>query len=91
MFKNRAKGYFFTFSLIAVVMLSGCIQKAYKPTKTSLELQAIQSTEFETSYKVAFAATLSVFQDLGYFNELSKEELNSAIPKVLMEVDKSQY
>lgn len=66
MFKNRVKDYFVVFSLIAVVMLSGCIQKAYKPTKTSLELQAIQSTEYETSYKVAFAATLSVFQDLGY-------------------------
>jgi len=35
-------------------------------TKTSLELQAIQSREFDTTKKVAFASVLSVFQDLGY-------------------------
>jgi hypothetical protein len=36
------------------------------PEKTSLELQAIQSREFDTDKKTAFAAVLSVFQDLGY-------------------------
>lgn len=34
--------------------------------KTSLELQAFQRKEFETTKKIAFASTLSVFQDLGY-------------------------
>ena len=34
--------------------------------KTSLELLAIQSREFETNKKMAFASVLSVFQDLGY-------------------------
>lgn len=36
------------------------------PTKTSLELQAFQKKSFETSKSVAFASTMSVFQDLGY-------------------------
>ena len=41
----------------------------YKSTKTSLELQSIQSKEFATTKKIAFASTLSVFQDLGYIIE----------------------
>jgi hypothetical protein len=34
--------------------------------KTSLELQAFQAREFETEKSIAFAATMTVFQDLGY-------------------------
>jgi hypothetical protein len=49
--------------------LSGCVQSNYVPTKTGLELQAIQKKEFETKYKIAFASTLSVFQDKGYIIE----------------------
>lgn len=51
--------------LAVVVAIAGC-ETMPKQTKSPLELQAIQSKEFETSKKVAFAATLSVFQDLGY-------------------------
>lgn len=54
-----------TFVLVAVA-LAGCVHQEYKATKTALELQAIQTKEFETSKKIGFAATLSVFQDLGY-------------------------
>ena len=44
---------------------SGC---AIQPQslKSPLELQAIQSKEFQANKKIAFASTLSVFQDLGY-------------------------
>jgi len=52
--------------LAAVVVVSGCETMPKQSTKSPLELQAIQSKEFETSKKIAFAATLSVFQDLGY-------------------------
>jgi len=47
-------------------MLAGCVPSNYVPTKTSLELQAFQTKEFETQKKIAFASTMSVFQDLGY-------------------------
>ncbi len=46
-------------------LLVGCVPNNYKPTKTSLELQAFQSKEFDTQKKIAFASTMSVFQDLG--------------------------
>jgi hypothetical protein len=53
--------------LVLAVMISlvGCAPMPQQ-TKSSLELQAIQSREFETSKKIAFAAVMSVFQDLGY-------------------------
>lgn len=50
----------------SAALLAGCVHQEYRPTKTALELQAIQMREFETSKKIAFAATLTVFQDLGY-------------------------
>lgn len=49
-----------------MAVLSGCVHQEYKPTKSALELQAIQAKEFEISKKIAFASVLSVFQDLGY-------------------------
>jgi hypothetical protein len=53
-------------ALLFIGLIAGCTQQNYKPTKTSLELQSIQKKEFDTSYKIAFASTLSVFQDKGY-------------------------
>lgn len=56
-------------NILAILLLSfiitGC-ETIPKSTKTALELQSIQSKEFETNKKIAFAATLSVFQDVGY-------------------------
>jgi len=53
--------------VLAVAFLaSGCVQKQYVSTKTSLELQSIQTKEFEAPVKAGFGATMSVFQDLGY-------------------------
>jgi hypothetical protein len=51
--------------LSVVILISSCVPPV-KPQKASLELQAFQSKEFETSKKTAFASVLSVFQDLGY-------------------------
>ena len=49
--------------LILILAVAGC---ATPPPKSALELQSIQSKEFETSKKIAFAATMSVLQDSGY-------------------------
>ena len=64
--KNKSTYSFLISLFITAFILSGCINKVYTPTMTSLELQQIQADEFETSYKVGFSATMSVFQDLGY-------------------------
>lgn len=71
--RNSLNGFTLKFSALllfaSIIFFNGCMPQNYKPTKTSLELQAFQAKEFETSKKIAFAATLSVFQDLGYIME----------------------
>jgi len=54
--------------LLANLVLGGflCGCQTGGPQKSSLELQAFQKREFNTSKQTAFASTVSVFQDLGY-------------------------
>lgn len=54
---------FFCF-LFFGIFLVGCA--APPKEKTSLEIQAIQSREFEAGKRTVFNATLSVFQDMGF-------------------------
>jgi len=63
------KAYYLSLTLVGFFVLNGCMPSNYKPTKTGLELQSIQSKEFETTKQVAFASTISVFQDIGYIIE----------------------
>ena len=53
-----------SFPLFVLVALSPHVGRTQQAS--TLELQAIQSREFESSLKVAFTAVLSVFQDLAY-------------------------
>jgi len=68
---------------ISLIMLTavlaftfGCTQKQmnYKQEKTGMQLQAIQKKEFETTYDIAFASTMSVFQDSGYVIEAANKD-----------------
>jgi hypothetical protein len=58
--------------LVGITLLSGCV--APRPQLAPLEIQAIQSREFETAKPTAFAAVLSVFQDLGYIVDSADKE-----------------
>ena len=51
---------------LAALAISGPALAKKKPELTSMELQALQSHEYETSKEVLFASVVSVFQDLGY-------------------------
>ena len=62
------------FLLIAFTALTGCTHTPPKPTPYQskldpLALQQMQTQEFETSKKVLFASTISVFQDSGFVVE----------------------
>ncbi len=60
----------------SVALLSGTPAEAKKkPEMTSLELQALQSHEYETTKEILFASVVSVFLDLGY--QLSNADLPS--------------
>lgn len=50
---------------LVLISTAGCAASP-PPTPTPLELQSLQSREFETSKTAAFAAVMTVFQDLGY-------------------------
>lgn len=50
--------------VMALVFLAGCTPPA--PVLTPLEIQSLQTREFEHDKAVVFASTMSVFQDLGY-------------------------
>lgn len=60
--------------VLICLFLAGCASMDQGPTKSAVELQSIQAKDFETSKKIAFAATLSVFQDLGYIVESASFE-----------------
>jgi len=52
--------------LALIGLLTSCSASPPKTPKTGLQLQAYQASEFTASKRVAFSATLSVFQDLGF-------------------------
>ena len=51
---------------LCAVSLFGCATDPNPRQKTSLEVQAIQAKNFDTTKRVAFNSVLSVLQDLGY-------------------------
>lgn len=48
------------------VLMVGCVPNNQKPQMTPLEIQSLQTREYEADKKVVFASVVSVFQDLGY-------------------------
>ena len=53
-------------SAVVLGVLASACTTTEAPQLTPLELQALQQREFDASKEIAFAATMSVFQDLGY-------------------------
>ncbi|MDR1528509.1 MAG: hypothetical protein LBS22_02915 [Puniceicoccales bacterium] len=46
--------------------MSGCVLVNEPRVPTSVEIQSIQTREFDIPYKIAFASVVDVFQDLGF-------------------------
>lgn len=49
----------------SLLLLAGCVIPQ-QPPPTPLELQALQSRDYDEDKQVAFGSVMSVFQDLGY-------------------------
>lgn len=58
----------------AAVSIAGCGGQPTAPSPTSLEIQAFQKKEFETTKDIAFGSVLSVFQDLGYIIDSANKD-----------------
>ncbi len=52
--------------IILLVFVSGCESTPKQPTLTPLEIQSLQTREYENDMDVVFPSVISVFQDLGY-------------------------
>ncbi|MYG40542.1 MAG: hypothetical protein F4201_07000 [Nitrospira sp. SB0677_bin_15] len=53
--------------IVTAFTISGCVgPQQQKPPMTPLEIQSIQTREYEAPKKITFASVVSVFQDLGY-------------------------
>lgn len=50
----------------AAILFAPAVDAKKKPELTPMEIQALQSHEYETTKEVLFASVVSVFQDLGY-------------------------
>ena len=51
--------------IIALSLVTGCLSPP-KPKMTPLQIQSLQSRQYESSKNIVFASVISVFQDLGY-------------------------
>ncbi|MGQ4807620.1 hypothetical protein NKDENANG_00975 [Candidatus Entotheonellaceae bacterium PAL068K] len=52
-------------AIFLVIFVTGCVTPT-APTLTPLEIQSLQTREYEETKEVVFPSVLSVFQDLGY-------------------------
>jgi len=57
--------------------LAGCVASAKRPEMTSLQIQAIQLKEYESTKEIVFPSVVSVFQDIGYI--ISNADLETGI------------
>ncbi len=71
----------FVVSIFSIFFVTGCITPASQPTKSPLELQAIQIREFDCDKDNAYTALISVFQDLGYVVETVDNKTGLVIAK----------
>lgn len=53
-------------ALAGLLLLAGCVVAPYPAAPTPLELQALQSRDYDEDKQVTFGSVMSVFQDLGY-------------------------
>lgn len=52
--------------MLASVLVTGCMATAKKPEMTPLQIQSLQSREYESKKDIVFPSIISVFQDIGY-------------------------
>ena len=54
------------FVLFAAFVLVGCESRPKVPDLTPLEIQSLQTREYESTKEIVFPSVISVFQDIGY-------------------------
>lgn len=52
--------------VFGLLLLTGCMATTKKATMTPLQIQSLQSREYDAKKEVVFPSVISVFQDIGY-------------------------
>ncbi len=60
------KKLFLILAVSCLLQTSSCVLTPPTPPLTPLEVQSLQTREFEATKQIVFASVMSVFQDLGY-------------------------
>jgi fluoride ion exporter CrcB/FEX len=78
-----ARKFFTLFALFAACAIGGCnsFDEDDEMLRTSVDIQAMQTRNFDCSFKVAFAAVIDVFQDLGFVIQSSDSTTGLVIAK----------
>jgi len=80
----------FSFLFLGLLMVSSPSYATKEKRLTPMELQAIQSREFEVSKEMAFGAVMTVIQDLGYTVE-SADLISGFVTAVSLTQDKTNF
>ena len=64
------------FRVITALIMCGFLAAfaAREPSMTPLEIQSMQTRQFDASYNTTFSSVMSVFQDIGYTVEAASKE-----------------
>ena len=65
-FRMNRTGIVATLVCTVAVLMAGCASAPDQPQMTPLEIQAMQTRQYEDEQNVVFRSVVSVFQDLGY-------------------------
>ncbi|MDC0071197.1 hypothetical protein OAJ38_04435 [Rhodobiaceae bacterium] len=63
--------------LTMTIFLCSCASTSNLPTMTPMEIQSLQTREYEENKEIVFRSVVSVFQDIGYI--ISQADLNSGL------------
>lgn len=74
---------------LTLVGLGGCAGTSTKPQMTPLEIQSLQTREYEATKKVVFASVVSVFQDIGY--TIENADYDTGLIKSLSATENSAF
>jgi len=67
----------------------GCVSTSSEPAMTPLEIQALQTREYDSTKEVVFPSVISVFQDLGYTVE--NADVTTGLIKALSATENSAW
>ncbi|MCK4608752.1 MAG: hypothetical protein KAT71_04660 [Gammaproteobacteria bacterium] len=74
-----------------VCCLLTCCSVPQKPKLTPLQIEALQTREFQTTYETAFSSTISALQNMSYILESANKKTGLITARSLAATEKNTY